>query len=65
MPKVKTHKSAKDRLKLSATGKVMARHPGKRHLNWHKSGNSIRNKGRSFALPECEARRLRDRLGDR
>lgn len=36
MPKMKTHKGAKKRVKVTASGKVMAMKTGKRHLNWHK-----------------------------
>ncbi|MCL4454558.1 MAG: 50S ribosomal protein L35 [Deinococcus sp.] len=59
MPKMKTHKGAKGRLKVTASGKVVAKKAGKRHLNWHKSGSAIRSKGRSITLPENEARRVR------
>ena len=62
MPKMKTHKGAKGRVKITARGKVMASKPGKRHLNWHKSGKVIRAKGKKFALAEGEARRIRDLL---
>jgi len=58
MPKMKTHKGAKGRVKVTATGKVIARKPGKRHLNYHKSGSSIRTKGRSFTLSKGDARRM-------
>ena len=62
MPKMKTHKGAKGRVKVTARGKVLASRPGKRHLNWHKSGKTIRNKGKKFTLAEGEARRIRDLL---
>ena len=62
MPKMKTHKGAKGRVKVSARGKVLASRPGKRHLNWHKSGKKIRTKGKKFVLAEGEARRIRELL---
>ncbi len=62
MPKMKTHKGAKGRVKVSARGKVLASRPGKRHLNWHKSGKKIRSKGKKFVLAEGEARRIRELL---
>ncbi len=62
MPKMKTHKGAKGRVKISARGKVLASRPGKRHLNWHKSGKKIRIKGKKFVLAEGEARRIRELL---
>lgn len=62
MPKMKSHKAARRRVKVTATGKVVARKTGKRHLNWHKSGKSIRQKGRPFTLPEAEAQKIRNLL---
>ncbi|AEB10860.1 50S ribosomal protein L35 [Marinithermus hydrothermalis] len=62
MAKMKTHKGAKGRVKVTARGKVVAMKPGKRHLNWHKSGKSIRNKGKKFTLFEGDARRVRELL---
>ncbi|ETN89058.1 50S ribosomal protein L35 [Thermus sp. NMX2.A1] len=37
----------------------MAMKTGKRHLNWHKSGKTIRQKGRKFALAQAEAERVK------
>jgi len=62
MPKMKTHKGTKGRVKVTARGKVLASRPGKRHLNWHKSGKKIRAKGKKFALSKAEARRVRELL---
>lgn len=59
MPKMKTHKGAKKRVKVTASGKVVAMKTGKRHLNWHKSGKTLRQKGRKFVLSEAEAARIR------
>lgn len=59
MPKMKTHKGAKRRVRVTASGKVMAMKTGKRHLNWHKSGKTIRQKGRKFALAQAEAERVK------
>lgn len=55
MPKMKTHKGAKKRVKITASGKVVAMKTGKRHLNWQKSGKEIRQKGRKFVLAKPEA----------
>lgn len=62
MPKMKTHKGAKGRVKVTARGKVVAAKPGKRHLNWHKSGKKIRAMGKKIVLAEGEARRIRELL---
>jgi large subunit ribosomal protein L35 len=59
MAKMKTHKGAKSRVKITGTGKVVAKKTGKRHLNWNKSGSSRRSKGRDFTFTEGEARRVR------
>lgn len=37
MPKLKTHKAAQRRFKITGTGKVMHFHVGKSHLRIHKS----------------------------
>lgn len=58
MAKMKTHKGAKGRVKITATGKVVGKKPGKRHLNWHKSGKSRRQKGRDFTFAKGEERRV-------
>jgi large subunit ribosomal protein L35 len=58
MAKMKTHKGTKSRLKITATGKVVGKKPGKRPLNWHKSGKSRRQKGRDFVLFKGEERRV-------
>ena len=42
MPKMKTKKSVTRRVKITATGKVMAFKSGKRHQNTGKSGDEIR-----------------------
>jgi large subunit ribosomal protein L35 len=43
MPKMKTHKGARKRFRVSATGKLLRKQAGKRHLNSHKTGNRKRN----------------------
>lgn len=42
MPKQKTNKSAKKRFKISATGKLMFKRGGKKHLNAHMSAKRKR-----------------------
>jgi large subunit ribosomal protein L35 len=56
MPKLKTHKGTKARVKITGRGKVKAMRSGKRHLNFKKSGSRIR-KGRTdlvIAKPDAE-----------
>jgi large subunit ribosomal protein L35 len=42
MPKMKTHKGAKKRFRVTATGKVKRSHAGKKHLNGPKTGKRKR-----------------------
>ena len=42
MPKMKTHKSAAKRYKVTASGKIQRRHAGIGHLLQHKSGSRKR-----------------------
>ncbi|AZI42196.1 50S ribosomal protein L35 [Deinococcus psychrotolerans] len=59
MPKMKTKKSAVRRIKITATGKVMAFKSGKRHQNTGKSGSDISNKGKGFVLAKSEWARMK------
>ncbi|HYV39929.1 MAG TPA: 50S ribosomal protein L35 [Gemmataceae bacterium] len=43
MPKMKTHKGARKRFRVSATGKLKRSHAGKKHLNSHKTGKRKRH----------------------
>lgn len=62
MPKVKTKKSASRRIKITATGKVMAFKSGKRHQNTGKSGSEISSKGKGFVLAKSEWARMKGML---
>lgn len=62
MPKQKTKKSAVRRIKITATGKVMAFRSGKRHQNTGKSGSEIQNKGVGFVLAKSEWARMKGML---
>ena len=42
MPKMKTHKGAKKRFRISANGKLKRSQAGKKHLNSHKTGKRKR-----------------------
>lgn len=59
MPKLKTHKGTKARVKVTGRGKVVAMKSGKRHLNYKKSGKRIRQGRRSLVIAEPEAKRLK------
>ncbi len=59
MPKLKTHKGTKARVKITGRGKVVAMRSGKRHLSYHKSGKRIRQGRRGLVISEAEAVRIR------
>lgn len=42
MPKMKTHKGLKKRIKVTAKGKVVYKHPNAGHLMSGKSGSRVR-----------------------
>lgn len=42
MPKLKTHKGSRKRFRVSATGKLVRKQAGKRHLQSHKTGKRRR-----------------------
>jgi large subunit ribosomal protein L35 len=63
MPKIKTHKGAKKRFKVSANGKVSHKRCGSSHLNSHKSGKRIRRlRKKSILKINAEAHRFRRAL---
>ncbi len=43
MPKMKTHKGAKKRFRVSPNGKLKRSNAGKKHLNSHKTGKRKRH----------------------
>lgn len=43
MPKMKTHKSARKRFRVTASGKLKRRQAGKKHLLSHKTGKRKRH----------------------
>mgnify|MGYP001366194743 CR=1 FL=1 len=58
MPKLKTHKGAKARVKITGRGKVVAMKSGKRHLNYKKSGKRIRQGRNALVIATPEAKRI-------
>ncbi len=63
MPKMKTHSGAKKRFKLSATGKVRARHAFTSHILEKKSPKHKRNLAQPVILSEHDAPRVKRLLG--
>ncbi len=63
MPKMKTHSGAKKRFKLTATGKVKARHSYTSHMLEHKSAKRKRKLGRPTMLSDHDTARVKTLLG--
>lgn len=63
MPKMKTHSGAKKRFKLTATGKVRARHAFTSHILEKKSPKHKRDLGRPVMLSDHDAPRVKVLLG--
>ena len=63
MPKMKTHSGAKKRFKLTAKGKVRARHAFTSHILEKKSPAHKRHLGRPFILSDHDAPRVKKLLG--
>jgi large subunit ribosomal protein L35 len=59
MPKLKTHKGTKARVKITGRGKVKAMKSGKRHLNYKKSGRRIRLGRNALIIAEPDAKRIK------
>jgi large subunit ribosomal protein L35 len=57
MPKMKSHRSAKKRFKMTATGKLKRQRAGKRHLLTSKSRKRKRNLSDSQVHP-ADAKRM-------
>ena len=63
MPKMKTHKGTKKRIKLSATGKLMKKRAFGSHLLTKKSANRKRKIRKALTINASDQNRLRDLLG--
>jgi large subunit ribosomal protein L35 len=62
MPKMKTHSGAKKRFKLTAKGKVKARHSFTSHMLEHKSPKRKRHLGKPKVLADVDAPRVKKLL---
>lgn len=63
MPKAKTHKGVRKRVRVSKTGKVKFRHPFTSHLMSHKSGNRRRKLRRRGVMSPQDAKKILALLG--
>jgi large subunit ribosomal protein L35 len=64
MPKLKTHKGLKDRVRVTRNGKVMRRKAGRSHLMSHKSGKRCQRLRRQDTLKGKYAKKAKDMLGE-
>ncbi len=63
MPKNKTHKGTKKRIRLTATGKLMRQRAFGSHLLTKKSANRKRKLRKAVQTVSSDINRLRDLLG--
>ncbi len=59
MPKLKTHRGAKKRIKVTATGKVLMKKAGLRHILTKQSSKKKRQKGKLFILSKADAKMIK------
>jgi large subunit ribosomal protein L35 len=60
--KLKTHRGAAKRFKVTSTGKIMRMHSGKRHLLGTKAPRRMRKLGRSVEADPADVRAVRREL---
>ncbi len=63
MPKMKTHRGAAVRFKVTASGKLMRRHAMRSHLLEKKSSKRLRRLGHEVELSSGDRREARRLLG--
>ncbi len=61
-PKLKTHRGAAKRFKITASGKVMRMHSGKRHLLATKAPKRMRHLKKATRVHEADAANVRQML---
>jgi large subunit ribosomal protein L35 len=62
MPKLKTHKGAKKRMKVTGTGKVARSKANRRHILTSKDSNRKRNLGRKALVSKADIGAVRKML---
>jgi large subunit ribosomal protein L35 len=63
MPKMKTHSGARNRFKLTGTGKVMRRRANRRHLLEHKPSTRTRRLAKDVVLAPADTKKIKRLLG--
>lgn len=64
MPKMKSHKGLKKRVRITRKGKVVHKHPNAGHLMSGKSGNRCRALRQNGVMKPALARRIKALIGD-
>jgi large subunit ribosomal protein L35 len=64
MPKMKTHSGAKKRFKVTAKGKVKARHAFTSHILEKKNAKRKRRLGNAAVLNDSDGKRAKQLLGE-
>ena len=59
MPKIKTVKGVKERIKVTGTGKLVGFRAGRRHLLSHRSAKLKRKMRRSLVLSPSDTKKIR------
>lgn len=59
MPKLKTHRGAKKRVKITATGKIMVKGAGVRHILTKKNRKRVRNGQKMRTLNNTDAKMIK------
>ncbi|NYH50827.1 MULTISPECIES: 50S ribosomal protein L35 [Nocardiopsis] len=63
MPKNKTHSGAKDRFKVTGSGKIMRRRANKNHILEHKTSKRKRKLSNESVLAPADTKSVRKLLG--
>ena len=58
MPKMKTHRGTKKRVKVTGTGKIILRHSGKSHILTKKSKKRKNRLGKDIEAPAGAAKKI-------
>lgn len=63
MPKMKTHRGAKKRIKITGSGRYMRRQSGRAHLRLAKGKNTFRRRAGEVGLASGDRRVIKKQLG--
>ena len=63
MPKMKTKKAVKAKFKLTGTGKLLRRRPGKRHILTKKTSKRKRNLGKPRLVADSHLKKYKQLMG--